>query len=317
MSSEINLANQDDNYLPHQYYQYIINSLPNLVYILDKDCTVIDCNNNVLTLLGVPNLAALEENFYQRLITFAHWSEDRAHMLKRDDIDALLSEVTTYDVEEKPVLNEQGEVIYYLATRIPLLTKDKKVDGLVVILVDITEKKFLTEQLEKIKEQLKQSNANATIAPLLTNLQETKKERPKVLLVEDNTIAQRAGQALLMQFDCRVEVAPSEGEVAKLFKPGKYDIVLMDISLEDTSGYVMAKKIRQMEKDTSYHVPIIALTGYQADVVKYDCDDYSMEGAITKPLTSEQVKQIIQHYVYHIDIPVKGLKTNKPEQNNT
>jgi CheY-like chemotaxis protein len=96
-----------------------------------------------------------------------------------------------------------------------------------------------------------------------------------------------------------------------LFEPGRYDLVFMDIGLEDTSGYVVSKKFRQLEKDTEHHVPIIALTSYEADIVKYDCDDYTMEGALTKPLTSEQAKQIIQHYIYHIDIPVRGLKSIK------
>ena len=56
-------------------------------------------------------------------------------------------------------------------------------------------------------------------------------------------------------------------------------------------------------------MPIIALTGYEADVVKYDCRHYFMEGAISKPLTSEQAEQIIKHYVYHLDVPVRGLKS--------
>ncbi|STX51215.1 response regulator [Legionella busanensis] len=316
MSSKINLVNQDDVSVLQQYYQSIINSLPNLIYILDKDCTLVGCNNNVLTLLGLTDLSELEESFYQRLISFAEWSEERAQMLKRDDINALLSDMASDSIEENPVLNHAGNATYYLATRVPLFKKASQVEGLLVILVDITEKKLLTEQLELIKQQLQQYNAKPNPVSLTTHLKETKKDRPKVLLVEDNAIAQKAGQALLMQFDCKVEVAPSEGEVAKLFKPGKYDIVLMDISLEDTSGYVMAKRIRQMEKDTSFHVPIIALTGYQADVVKFDCDDYYMEGAITKPLTGEQVKQIIQHYIYNIDIPVSGLKSIKSEHEN-
>lgn len=96
----------------------------------------------------------------------------------------------------------------------------------------------------------------------------------------------------------------------QLFDPGKYDLVLMDIGLADTSGYVVAKQLRNKEKGTNHHVPIIALTGYEAEVVKYDCEQYFMEGAITKPLTSEQAEQIIQHYVYHMDVEVKGLKSS-------
>lgn len=135
-------------------------------------------------------------------------------------------------------------------------------------------------------------------------------------MVEDNSIAQKAAQALLMQLDCHVDVAESGDKAALLFEPGKYDLVFMDIGLEDTSGYVVSKKIRQLEQSTEYHVPIIALTGYQADIVKYDCEDYSMEGALTKPLTTEQAKQIIQHYIYHIDIPIHGLKSIKGQRSN-
>jgi CheY-like chemotaxis protein len=128
-------------------------------------------------------------------------------------------------------------------------------------------------------------------------------------MIEDNIIAQNVEKALLMALNCQVDIAESGDKALQLFGPGKYDLVLMDIGLEDTSGYVVAKQLRNMEKDTNHHVPIIALTGYEADVVKYDCEQYFMEGAITKPLTSEQAEQIIKHYVYHMDIPVNGLKS--------
>lgn len=138
------------------------------------------------------------------------------------------------------------------------------------------------------------------------------KNPPKVLMIEDNAIAQKAVQALLMQLDCQVDVADSGEKAVSLFKPGKYDLIFMDIGLEDGSGYVVSKKLRQIEDGSGFRVPIIALTGYEADVVKMDCNDYFMEGAITKPLTSEQARQIIEHYIYHMDIPISGLKTTKP-----
>nr|WP_232002710.1 response regulator [Legionella sainthelensi] len=132
---------------------------------------------------------------------------------------------------------------------------------------------------------------------------------PKVLMVEDNVIAQNVEKALLTALNCQVDIANSADNAVKLFKPGKYDLVLMDIGLEDSSGYIVAKQLRQKERETEHHVPIIALTGFEADVVKYDCQHYFMEGAISKPLTCEQAEQIIKHYVYHMDVPVRGLKT--------
>ena len=85
----------------------------------------------------------------------------------------------------------------------------------------------------------------------------------------------------------------------------------MDIGLEGTSGYMLAKEVRKLEQGSRYRVPIIALTGFDAEIVKSDCEYYQMEGAIHKPLTVEQVRQIIQHYIKHIDIDVAGLHQGK------
>ena len=135
------------------------------------------------------------------------------------------------------------------------------------------------------------------------------KNKPHVLMVEDNVIAQKVESALLTELNCEVDVAETGDRALELFKPGKYDLVLMDISLEDTSGYLVAKNLREKERETQFHVPIIALTSYQADVVKYDVHDYFMDGVLTKPITSEQVKQIIQRFIYHEDeVEVIGLK---------
>ena len=120
----------------------------------------------------------------------------------------------------------------------------------------------------------------------------------RVLLVEDNIIAQHVQQSLLMSLNCDVDIAGSGDAACMLFEPGKYGIVFMDIGLQDTSGYIVSKTFREMEKNTRYHVPIIALTVYQAEVVKDDCSDYFMDGVITKPLTSEKALQIIKQHVY-------------------
>lgn len=39
-----------------------------------------------------------------------------------------------------------------------------------------------------------------------------------------------------------------------------------------------------------------------------DCDDAEMDGILCKPLTPEQAKQLIQRYVDHANVMVKGLK---------
>ncbi|MBA3537780.1 MAG: response regulator [Tatlockia sp.] len=306
---------KDSNEDHLQYYLDILDSMPNIVYLLDRNCCLTGSNVNFRKEF---NLQHREDNLgnppYKILHSIGNWSEERVEMFKRDDINVILSGESVHDIEETPVVNAKNEIIYYQSTRIPLFNKNKEVIGLVGILTDVTEMRKIREQFDKIKKQLQSYNAQykkySTIEENFSH-QPSNNKTPKVLMVEDNSTAQKAAQALLMQLDCHVDVAESGDKATALFQPGKYDLVFMDIGLEDTSGYVVSKKIRQLEKGTNYHVPIIALTGYEADIVKYDCDDYTMEGALTKPLTSEQAKQIIQHYIYHIDIPVHGLKTIK------
>lgn len=296
----------------HQYYQDVIRCMPNLVYVLDKHCVLTACNDHVLNLLGLERLDDLEETFYSRLVHHTQYSETRIHSLKRDDINALLSGQSQHDVIEAPVVDSEGNIIYYSASRTLLFDKDKQVQGMVVVLTDITERKKLDEQFEKIREKLQEFNKiEHKSMPYPANVQRSSHTPPKILMVEDNLMAQKAAQSLLMQLDCLVDAADSSEQALKLFKPGKYDLVFMDIGLQDTSGYLVSKKIRQVESNTGYRVPIIALTGYEADVVKADCNEYFMEGAITKPLTSEQAKQIIERYIHHIDVAIRGLKSNE------
>lgn len=298
-----------------QHYLDIIDAMPGIVYLLDKNCSLTGSNKNFRNLF---ELESREEilglPLYKIYRSKGNWSEERVQIFKRDDIKVIVSGEAIFDLEEPPVVNTNNEIIYYQSSRIPLLDSNNKVIGLLGILLDITEMKKMKEQYAKIRKQLQNYDEQyrEQLSVKESKCEEFKNPKsPKVLMVEDNSVAQKAAQALLMQLDCHVDVADSGDKATAIFEPGKYDLVFMDIGLEDTSGYVESKKIRQLEKGSEHHVPIIALTGYEADIVKYDCDDYSMEGALTKPLTSEQAKQIIQHYIYHIDIPVRGLKTIK------
>jgi CheY-like chemotaxis protein len=292
------------------YYQEVIRCMPNLVYVVDKHCVLQMCNDNMLTLLGIERVDDLQETLYSRLIQHTHYSKNRIDMLKRDDINALLSGQSQRDVAEPPILGQQDNIIYYLANRTLLFNKNKQVQGMVVILTDISERKKMEEQFEKIREKLQELNsAKSKSVTYPPQVQRSPMAPPKILMVEDNIIAQKAAQALLLQLDCQVDVADSIKEALALFKPGKYDIVFMDIGLQDASGYLVSKKIRQAEANSGYRVPIIALTGYEADVVMADCNEYFMEGAITKPLSSEQARQIIERYIHNIDIPIRGLKS--------
>ncbi len=282
----------------HHYYMDIINCMPGIVYWVDINCNLKGCNNNFVELLGMKRIQDFAGTPYEQMAKFTKWSPERVEAFKLDDMAVLFSGEPKYGVEERPVYNEKDEPVYYLATRVPLFDRNKHVTELVVVLMDITPQKSAEDSLIALQP------AEDTVAYDPNHV-------PTVLMVEDNIVAQKIEEALLIALNCQVDIADSGDKALLLFGPGKYDIVFMDIGLQDASGYMVAKKFRQMEEHTPHHVPIIALTAYQAEVVQYDCNDYCMDGVLTKPMTSEQAKQIIQHYIYHEDVPVEGLKSAK------
>ncbi|KTD63135.1 response regulator [Legionella santicrucis] len=298
MSSYAKNKSQEDIDSIHQYYMEIINSMPNIVYWLDTDCNLKGCNNNFIKLLGLNTLQDLDGTPYQQMEEFGHWNKDRVEELKLDDMKVIFSGIPQHNVQEKPIMDGSGKNYYFQSSRIPMHNRNKDLIGLIVILNHLTPNNNIEIHTKNYIKNVQ-------------NAEQVSKENylPKILMVEDNIIAQNVEKALLTALNCQVDIANSADSAVKLFQPGKYDLVLMDIGLEDSSGYIVAKQLRQKERETQHHVPIIALTGFEADVVKYDCQHYFMEGAISKPLTCEQAEQIIKHYVYHMDVPVRGLKT--------
>lgn len=281
----------------HQYYMDIINCMPNVVYWVDLNCDLKGANNHFVQLLGLNNLHDFNGTPYQLLEKYAHWDKKRVESFKLDDMSVIFSGKPRYKVKEPPIqifkeVDSTDVTLNYLSTRVPLLDKKKEVVGLVVVLEDIA---------------LNNDNVHVS-APLMFDAI-TPDRAPRILMVEDNLIAQKVEKALLVGLGCDVDAAESGDLAEKLFEPGKYDMIFMDIGLQDTSGYIVAKKLREREEGTSYHVPIIALTSYQADVVKYDCRDYFMDGVITKPLSQEQAQQIIQRYFHHQDVVINDFKS--------
>lgn len=286
-----NNSSENSSYL-HQYYMSIINSIPDVVYWVDLDCNLMGCNRRFIQLMGLSELKELKGKPYQQMLK-AHWNEQRVEELKLDDMQVLFSKQPIYNKEETPVKGKADNCYYFLSTRVPMIDENKHVVGLIVV---------LTERI------VREHSAPSTIKNKKIKKTDLVRTVPTVLMIEDNVITQNVEKALLTALNCHVDVADSGEQALKLFNPGKYDLVLMDIGLQDTSGYVVAKQLRHMEKNTKHRVPIIALTSYAADVVKYDCEQYFMEGAITKPLTNEQARELINHYFHHTDTPVPGLK---------
>lgn len=282
----------------HQYYMGILNSLPNIAYWINLDCSLMGCNSKFVNLLGIKHIQEFSGTPYDQMSRHLPWSAERIKLFMQADMNVLYSGKEVYDVEESPVYNKDGDEVFYSVSRIPLLDSDKVIYGLVVFWTDITAQVNMRKLLNQ--PDLKQKHT-PNIARFDTPV--------RILLVEDNEVAQNTEQNMLLDLNCEVAVAGNGADAITLFLPGKYDLVFMDITLPDTNGYIVSRELRAIEKNTEHKTTIIGLTTYDAKVVKYDCTSYGMDGVLTKPLTSTQAMQVIKHFIYREEIDVDGLET--------
>ena len=80
-------------------------------------------------------------------------------------------------------------------------------------------------------------------------------DKDRVLLVEDDGSLIDGLEYALKKDGLEVEVASSVEEFGKLYTDGRFDVVLLDVSLPDGNGFEICERIRRTSE-----VPILFLT---------------------------------------------------------
>ncbi|WP_156875075.1 response regulator [Legionella micdadei] len=156
-----------------------------------------------------------------------------------------------------------------------------------------------------------------TYAQEIKPIQNESTKKHRVLIVEDNAIAQTVAKSILAQLDCQADVAESGNKAIEMWKAKSYDLIFMDIGLPDLDGYQVTHLIRVQELAKKSHTPIIALTAHAGEENKKRCIDAGMNAVLTKPLTAKSCTDIVDAFIpgrhhnrvqqessdYHSDLP--------------
>lgn len=118
------------------------------------------------------------------------------------------------------------------------------------------------------------------------------KKKPLVLLIEDDPVVQYIHQKMLCEIGCEVDAVSSGGEALKKLK--NHDIVFVDISLPDISGFEVIKAIRRNLQKKK--LPIIALTVYNGKEEKLASLKAGADQFKTKPISHTTLKKIMLNY---------------------
>ncbi len=122
-------------------------------------------------------------------------------------------------------------------------------------------------------------------------------ERTRVLIVEDNRIAQKIARILLQSLECEVDIIENGQTALKFFGENHYDLVFMDLGLPGKDGFYIAGEMRQIEKKFSLPpVPIIGLSVHTNAESREKALQSGMNEYLIKPLTLANCKDILKKF---------------------
>jgi PAS domain S-box-containing protein len=115
----------------------------------------------------------------------------------------------------------------------------------------------------------------------------------RILLSEDNLVNQRLAIRLLEKHGHRVTVVNNGREAAELATQTAFDLVLMDVQMPELDGFEATALIRECERASGAHVPIVAMTAQATEADHERCLAAGMDGYLAKPLQTAELFALI------------------------
>ncbi|HEV2420013.1 MAG TPA: response regulator [Terriglobia bacterium] len=115
----------------------------------------------------------------------------------------------------------------------------------------------------------------------------------RVLLTEDNLVNQKLAVKLLEKQGHKVVVANNGREALAALDKEKFDLVLMDVQMPVMGGFEATGAIREREKATGAHMPIIAMTAHAMKGDREKCLEAGMDGYVSKPVNVQDLLDAI------------------------
>jgi PAS domain S-box-containing protein len=118
-----------------------------------------------------------------------------------------------------------------------------------------------------------------------------------ILMAEDNRVNQLITQRILEKWGWEVVTANNGKEALDVLGKSHFDLILMDDHMPEMSGVEATQIIRNEEKQTGMHMPIVAMT---ANAMTGDREKYislGMDDYVSKPIDRELLFQTIVNAV--------------------
>jgi two-component system, sensor histidine kinase len=125
---------------------------------------------------------------------------------------------------------------------------------------------------------------------------EAERERSpiRVLVVDDNSIAQTVASHALRRRDYEVQCAGDGLEALEAASRVVFDVILLDLQMPGMDGFQTAERLRKMPQYV--RTPIVAVTANCSDADRERCRMSGMQGFLAKPVAVKDLVQMVEQY---------------------
>ena len=133
-------------------------------------------------------------------------------------------------------------------------------------------------------------------------LKQFTKTKPKILIVDDNSVNRRVACQILIKSGCNVDEAENGFRAIEMINKQKYDLIFMDIQMPGMDGVEATQEIKKIRDQPI--PPIVAMTAYSMEedrekFLSQGLDDY-MSKPIKANLLIKKVKEWISFDPKHV-----------------
>ena len=140
----------------------------------------------------------------------------------------------------------------------------------------------------------KQYAADKTIADGGPIMSDDPARKLKILVVDDHEPNRKLAMRILQRRGHDCDSANDGDEAVAAVSQKSYDVVLMDVQMPGSDGFVATKQIRQNEKTSGSHLPIVALTAHALTGDREKCLAAGMDSYLAKPIHAKELIAMVE-----------------------
>jgi len=140
-------------------------------------------------------------------------------------------------------------------------------------------------------------------------------KRLRVLLAEDNLVNRKLVTKLLQKRGHYVDAVENGRAALDLIESASsanFDLVLMDLQMPEMGGFEATTAIRERERRTTGHVPVIALTAHAMAGDRERCLAAGMDGYLSKPIEVNDLISTVERFGQGVDATGAPARSSRP-----